>query len=556
MTNNICEAYLDPEAGNPLSPLPPKRQSRLISLTDPKFLDYSIEMVEDRCTRCHRYKKNAPSPDVSHVGSKGESQCKLDHYPAPCDYIEEDGRVCEHTEETQTDQTNVKEQEESSHRAEMQGKLDNQSQQMDQLKSELAEMKRMVMAQRSPPTSHGSLAPATTATSLQSQTYTTQSITSSISSPATTLPSQSIPGAAGAAGGGIMSDANKLLQLNLQSEDSRADLGGYGGPSMKDLQRDNSIAEEVQRQMNLLISGNPCLQKVVAGQTTAQKTQMRVPHQPTVPSHVPDTTHLAYQAIQAGSDGARGQAQAGPSDHLPNILDMDSLLGLTVREKQYRPHEFASRGNFYYARNINERNITLPLYVFGYLKHCVILQSGLVPVAEGELMARLVNLMNICEIASNNSTLNDFDHVSWQMARAYGDRVFNDMEHGLRAWSELPTHVLPDVFLHARDLVDVQSKKRQDKGEGTRGRGRGRGGRGAGNPGKQATRSGSEGEKQVCSSYNDFYTGNGCAYEHNNNRRCSYEHHCSKCFAANGTKEGHKARFCTGTPTTPTTTSG
>ena len=98
LANNICKAYLDPEAGNPLSPLPPQRQSRLLSETNPRFLDSSAKMVDDRCTRCHRYKKNAPSVDLSHVGSKGESQCKLDHYPLPCDYVDDDGKPCDHIE--------------------------------------------------------------------------------------------------------------------------------------------------------------------------------------------------------------------------------------------------------------------------------------------------------------------------------------------------------------------------------------------------------------------------------------------------------------------------
>ena len=73
LANNICKSYLDPKAGNPLSPLPPPRQSRLRSETDPRILDSSFKMGVDRCTRCHRYKKNSPTPDVSHVGSKGES---------------------------------------------------------------------------------------------------------------------------------------------------------------------------------------------------------------------------------------------------------------------------------------------------------------------------------------------------------------------------------------------------------------------------------------------------------------------------------------------------
>ena len=422
------------------------------------------------------------------------------------------------------------------------------------------------MSNRPSASTQGSLAPTTTSTSISHTLTSTQSITS----PITSFPAVDSLLSRGAAGGfnpgganlDILTDVNDLLQRNVQTDERTSNLGGYNGPSMKDLQKDKSIADEVQRQMNLLISGNPALQKVVAGQTQLHPSQGRNHNHPLPPNTTGNAdatggSHLAYQAIQEGNHiSGGGRAATGISDQQPNLLDMDSLLGLTVREKQYRPHEFASRGNFYYAKNINERNITLPLYVFGYLKHCVILQSGLVPVAEGELMARLVNLMNICEIASNNSTLNDFDHAAWQIARSYGDRVFNDMEHGLRSWSELPNHVLPDVFLHARDLVDVQSKRKQDKGDGSRGRGRGRGGRGSISGSKPSTRTGSESEKLVCTSYNEFYTGNGCAYEYNNNKKCGFEHYCGKCFAANGTKEGHKGRFCNGTSPAPTTTSG
>ena len=573
LANNVFKAYLDPEANNPLSPLPPKRQprvsftpkSRLFSETDPRFLDFR-KMGEDRCTRCHRYKKNAPTSDVSHVGSKGESQCKLDHYPAPCDFIDDDGTLCDHSSEKQPSETGL-DSADDLHKREMEDRLSQQALQMEKLQCDLAEMRRLMLTNRPPAPSQGSLAPTTTTTSTSHTVTSTQSITS----PITSFPAVESLISLGAAGGftpggdnrDLLADMNALLQKNVQTEERSSNLGGYNGPSMKDLQRDKGIADEVQRQMNLLISGNPALQKVVAGQTQLQPSQGRKQNQtlPTNPtgSVAADATggsHLAYQAIQEGSLTSGGRVAAGFSDQQPNLLDMDSLLGLTVREKQYRPHEFASRGNFYYAKNINVRNITLPLYVFGYLKHCVILQSGLVPVAEGELMARLVNLMNICEIASNNSTLNDFDHAAWQMARAYGDRVFNDMEHGLRSWSELPNHVLPDVFLHARDLVDVQSKRKQEKGEGSRGRGRGRGGRGSSIGGKQSTRPGSEGEKLVCTSYNDFYTGNGCAYEYSGNKKCGFEHYCSKCFAANGTKEGHKGRFCSGTSEAPTTTSG
>ena len=120
----------------------------------------------------------------------------------------------------------------------------------------------------------------------------------------------------------------------------------------------------------------------------------------------------------------------------------------------------------------------------------------------------------------------------------------------------MPNHILPDVFLHVKDMVDIQTKKRDDTG--IRG---GRGGRGGGKRGSGSNKGGSErqgGDKTlVCTSYNDFFTGSGCAYEYNNQRKCNYEHYCSKCFAAAGNKVGHKARFCTAAaPATVTTTSG
>ena len=274
--------------------------------------------------------------------------------------------------------------------------------------------------------------------------------------------------------------------------------------------------------------------------------------------------HLAYQAIQAGASGVVDNVGAAggsnPQGGDVNLLDMDTMLGLTVREKQYRPNEFAGRGNFFYARNITDKNITLPLYMYWYLKHCIILLSGLVPVAEGEVMARLVNLMNICEITSNNSTLNDFDHPAWQLERGYGDRVLNDIQHGLRSWTEMPNHILPDVFLHVKDMVDTQAKKKDDSNPRSGGRGR----KGAGGQSRSSSdrQGGSKvGDKPlVCTSYNDFFTGPGCVYEYNNQRKCTYDHYCTKCFAATGSKANHKGRFCTGSgaasaAATPVTTS-
>ena len=108
----------------------------------------------------------------------------------------------------------------------------------------------------------------------------------------------------------------------------------------------------------------------------------------------------------------------------------------------------------------------------------------------------------------------------------------------------MPNHIWPDVFLHVKDMVDTQAKKKDDNNV--------RGGKGKKGAGAQPRNSSDKGVKAgekplVCSTYNDFFTGNGCAYEFTNNRKCTYEHHCTKCYAATGNKIAHKARFCTGT---------
>jgi hypothetical protein len=136
----------------------------------------------------------------------------------------------------------------------------------------------------------------------------------------------------------------------------------------------------------------------------------------------------------------------------------------------------------------------------------------MVPVAEGEM----INLMNICEITSNNSTQNDFEHHAWQLGKGYGDRVLNDIQKGLRSWSEMQNHVLPDVFLHVKDMVDIQGRKREDCG-GCQGRGRGKKVPGQVRSSSDRPGGAQGGEKTlVCTSYNDFFTGSGCAYEYTN----------------------------------------
>ena len=565
LANNVCNTYLDPANNNPLSPLPRQhRQFRLHTETNPHFLDSPLKMVDNRCSRCHRYKKDAPSPDLGHDGSQAESKCKLAHHQFPCDYIDVDDNVCEfHTDEgaAGNDQTAG---DAAALGKEFERKFNDQSHELGQLRSDMKEMSRMMSSMRLMANPKDSLSLATSTAQSVGSTSTTS--TSSITNPRVSLlPPTTGLGSVGntavpVSPGSLYSEAQNLIHVNDRSGVAVAGLQGYNGPNMKDLQQDKSIADEVQRQLAELIASTPALQKVVAGQPPVLAPQPKTSHHPQPlfkpgPSAYSATTalgqpglgshHVAFQAIHAGATGG-GADQT--RDNI-NLLDMDSMLGLTVREKQYRPHEFASKGNFFYSKNINDKNITLPLYVYGYLKHCIILMSGLVPVAEGEVMARLVNLLHIMEITSNNSTLNDFDHSAWQLGRGYGDRVFNDIQQGLRSWPEMPNHILPDVFLHVKDMVDMQTKRK----DAPRGKG---GSRGKGSGKERNSSDRPSGDKTlVCSTYNDFFTGTGCAYEHNQNRTCGYEHYCSKCFSSSGSKVAHKARFCT-VAATVTTTSG
>ena len=110
--------------------------------------------------------------------------------------------------------------------------------------------------------------------------------------------------------------------------------------------------------------------------------------------------------------------------------------------------------------------------------------------------------MNICEITSNNSTLNDFDNPAWQLGKGYGDRVFNDIQQGLRSWSDMPNHILPDVFLHVKDMVDIQARKRDDTNpRGGRGRGKKVGGQSRSTSDRPAGAQGGD-KTLVCTSYN------------------------------------------------------
>ena len=81
--------------------------------------------------------------------------------------------------------------------------------------------------------------------------------------------------------------------------------------------------------------------------------------------------------------------------------------------------------------------------------------------------------------------------TGWQIAKAYGDRVFHDVETGQKTWEDLPVSIMADTFLHAKDTVAMKAKKTQ---------------LGEVDPKKKKKKA--EGVKgKVCTTYNTFRTG-------------------------------------------------
>ena len=284
-----------------------------------------------------------------------------------------------------------------------------------------------------------------------------------------------------------------------------------------------------------------------------------LPHMQT-PLRYPVSNHPAYYGV--ADIGNSQLAGAGPNGDRPGnvpastsrgtvlsdeeFLDAAAIMQLCTvsNRRQLRPHEFARMGRFSYASKITDKNITIPLYVLGYLQHVVALIKGVVPVqTDTEVVDRLVNLMTIMEITANNSTLEDFKSPGWSIGLEYAGRIFHDIEYGRVKWEDLSQGLQPHTFLYAKDTVEMQQGKNIRGGGQQRGRGRGRGGRGRGVGNAERPDDSLDGSR-VCQSYNGFWTGSGCAFEYSSNRKCSYEHYCSTCYNTSGKKETHKAVYC------------
>ena len=203
VAERVSNNYL--KSGQPLSPLPNhppvkpprlqeriipqklpadtvQRQRRLVSATDPQFLDEICPsfyvMGVKRCTVCHLYIDGAPSQDLVHEGQYGPA-CKSGHHPNPCTYVHKDSGSCSFYEDVDSNASNDDKQEEKLTKSQLYARDKARQQELDKMAEELvtlrsrqdelakfskmsAEMEELgllVKSLRPPLSSGGSLAP-------------------------------------------------------------------------------------------------------------------------------------------------------------------------------------------------------------------------------------------------------------------------------------------------------------------------------------------------------------------------------------------------------------
>ena len=187
------------------------------------------KMRDNRCSKCHRYKKDPPSPELGHEGCHAGSKCKLDHHPDPCDYEDEAGNACVPSDNSASDEAVSKE---------IEGKISAQSLELDQLRAEMLEMKRMVGSMRHSAPSTASLATSTTQFGTVTTTTHSGPRMSLLQPPMSSLGA----GASSLSTWELSAAAQQLINVDGNSVSVGSSLGDYAGPNMKDLHQDSTIS--------------------------------------------------------------------------------------------------------------------------------------------------------------------------------------------------------------------------------------------------------------------------------------------------------------------------
>ena len=610
LAERTANTYLN--SGQPLTPFPPEKPPRLqesstsqelpitrlqskrklFSETDPSFLDHPTcsKMGVRRCTVCHLFIEGSLSPELAHVGPFGPS-CVATHHPNPCDYVSKDGGVCTHYVAVKEGHLTVAQlqardkvrQDELDRMSSEMVTLRQQQVDMNRITSEMFEMKQLMISLRPSASAGSTLAPPASSSASSPQDFTSGSHSAQVTSPL--VPDLSLLGAAGggtAHQNSIHEYVSRHIQNNTVPPPTTQHRGAYTGPTMPDLRRDDTLNIVTQQVLAVLEQRIPQIREHFASPdpnlppstangigapissnvslSTATRVTSSLNSRPVTCSApllqpMNQDQHPAYLALLGGHHGQPGiavQPQYEDQPQSDDFLDAAQIMNLCTvsNRRQLRPHEFVRLGRFSYANKITDKNITVPLFVMGYLQYVVAILKGVAPrQSETEVIDRLNNLLTIMEITANNSTLEDFKSPGWSIGLEYAGRIFHDIEYGRLNWEDLSQGLQAHTFLYAKDTVEMQQGKGgrgSDQPRGGRGAGRGAGGRGpSGRGGRVSDRSDSnQGVTKVCQSYNGFWTGSGCAYEYNNNRKCGYEHYCSACFEKSGSKETHKSYYC------------
>ena len=74
---------------------------------------------------------------------------------------------------------------------------------------------------------------------------------------------------------------------------------------------------------------------------------------------------------------------------------IDQLYAATVQNKQLKPYEFATTGQFKYKSQIRQNNCNAILFAFGAFKQLEAAKMGLLPMKDDEFIARIRHLKNV-----------------------------------------------------------------------------------------------------------------------------------------------------------------
>ena len=309
--------------------------------------------------------------------------------------------------------------------------------------------------------------------------------------------------------------ASHLASFNRASQDT-VPPSSYAGPNIHDIRQNTGVSAMADQVLQEVLARAPFLN----------------PRGNALPSsNVPDG-RIPLSMNQAGQALA-GQAQSGQAQYLPGCTTSFS----TVNCRQFYPHMYAAENTISYADKINQNNINMPNFVYGYSKHLLaILQGRTHNVSPAELTSRVQNLVNIMNVVVTNSKLSDFNDSAWQIGREYANRVNRDIEEGSKSWVGFSPNIAADSYVFAKDHVQVvmannSTQQKHDKS--------------AKSDLKQNPNS--ENRSPCCKDYNSKSNeGEQCSWEaqpDNVGKRCNRLHCCNICYKS-GSQRTHRALNC------------